>query len=179
MYLLLRFTQSGETQVAPRDFLSVNQLQAETQSNPPLPTTPALEEECESMDSSNSNDGDPMPPKPDSSQSSYPMVYPAYFSPFYPFAFPFWPGCNNEASKKEETHEVLKPTAVHSKSPIDVDELVGMSNLSLGGSTGHAGSSSLSLKLLKGSSRQSAFHANPASSGSSDINSSGSPIHAV
>lgn len=77
-----------------------------------------------------------------------------------------------------ETHEVLKPTAVHSKSPINVDELVGMSKLSLGESIGHAGPSSLTLKLLEGSSRQSAFHANPAS-GSSSMNSSGSPIHAV
>ena len=45
-------------------------------------------------------------------------------------------------------------------------------------SIGHAGPSSLSLKLPEGSSRQSAFHANPAS-GSSNINSSSSPIHAV
>ncbi|XP_040986970.1 transcription factor KUA1 [Juglans microcarpa x Juglans regia] len=166
-----------ETQMVPRDFLSVNQSQAETQSNPPLPTTPALDEECESMDSSNSNDGDPVPPNQDSSQPPYPLVYPAYFSPFFPFSFPFWPGYTTEATKKE-THEVLKPTAVHSKSSINVDELVGMSKLSLGESIGHAGTSSLSLKLLEGSSRQSAFHANPASE-STNINSSSSPIHAV
>ncbi|KAG6687427.1 hypothetical protein I3843_11G070800 [Carya illinoinensis] len=129
--------ESVETQMAPQDFLSVNQSQAETQSNPPLPTTPALDEECESMDSSNSNDGDPVPPNPDSSQPSYPVVYPAYFSPFFPLSFPFWPGYTTEGTKKE-THEVLKPTAVHSKSPINVDELVGMSKLSLGGSIGHA-----------------------------------------
>lgn len=61
---------------------------------------------------------------------------------------------------------------------INVDELVGMSKLSLGESIGNSSPSSLSLKLLEGSSRQSAFHANPAS-GSSNINSSGSPIHAV
>lgn len=41
-----------------------------------------------------------------------------------------------------------------------MDELVGMSKLSLGESIGDAGPSYLSLKLLKGSSRQSAFHAN-------------------
>ncbi|MBA0563785.1 hypothetical protein Golob_008748 [Gossypium lobatum] len=74
---------------------------------------------------------------------------------------------------KTDTHEVVKPTAVHSKSPINVDELVGMSKLSLGESIGDNGPSSLSLKL-DGSSRQSAFHANPSSR-----NSSGSPIHAV
>ncbi|XP_059440973.1 transcription factor KUA1 isoform X2 [Corylus avellana] len=163
--------------VPPHDFLSVNQSLAETQGNPQLPTTPPLDEECESMESTNSNDGDPLPPKPDSSQPCYQVVYPAYFSPFFPFPLPCWSGYNNEETKKE-THEVLKPTAVHSTSPINVDELVGMSKLSLGESIGNSSPSSLSLKLLEGSSRQSAFHANPAS-GSSNINSSGSPIHAV
>lgn len=85
-------------------------------------------------------------------------------------------GYDTEPTK--DTHEVLKPTAVHSKSPINVDELVGMSKLSLGESIGDSGSSSLSLKL-DGSSRQSAFHANPASSGNSSMDSSGNPIHAV
>jgi hypothetical protein len=142
-----------------------------------LPTTP-LDEECESMESINSNDGDPLPPKPDSSQPCYQVVYPAYFSPFFPFPLPCWSGYNNEATKKD-THEVLKPTAVHSTSPINVDELVGMSKLSIGEYIGHSSQSSLSLNLLEGYSRQSAFHANPASAGSSNINSSSSPIHAV
>ncbi|MBA0584331.1 hypothetical protein Gorai_015148 [Gossypium raimondii] len=53
-----------------------------------------------------------------------------------------------------------------------------MSKLSLGESIGDSGSSSLSLKL-DGSSRQSAFHANPASSGNSNMDSSGNPIHAA
>ncbi|XP_040989902.1 transcription factor MYBS3-like isoform X1 [Juglans microcarpa x Juglans regia] len=170
--------ESVETQMVPHNFLSANQSQAdETQCNPPLPTTPALDQECESMESINSTDGDSVPPKPDSSQPSYPVVYPAYFSPIFPFSLPFWSGYSAEETKKE-THEVLKPTAVHSKSPINVDEFVGMSKLSLGESIGPAGSSSLSLKLVEGSSRQSAFHANPGS-GSSSINSSSSPIHAV
>ncbi|XP_030947070.1 transcription factor KUA1 [Quercus robur] len=171
--------ESADTPMVPHDFLSVNESQAETQSNPPLPAPPALDEECESMESINSSDGDPIPPKTESSQPCYPVVYPAYVAPYFPFPLPYWSGYNTpEATKKEETHEVLKPTAVHSKSPINVDELVGMSKLSLGESIGHAGPSSLSLKLLEGSSRQSAFHANPAS-GSSNINSSSSPIHAV
>jgi hypothetical protein len=178
MYLLFIFLQSVDTSmVPPHDFLSVNQSLAETQGNPQLPTTPPLDEECESMESINSNDGDPLPPKPDNSQPCYQVVYPAYFSPFFPFPLPCWSGYNNEATKKD-THEVLKPTAVHSTSPINVDELVGMSKLSIGESIGRSSPSSLSLNLLEGSSRQSAFHANPAS-GSSNINSSGSPIHAV
>ena len=71
---------------------------------------------------------------------------------------------------------MLKPTAVHSKSPINVDELVGMSKLSLGDSVGDSGPSSLSLKLLEGPSRRSAFQATPPC-GSSNVN--GSAIHAV
>lgn len=174
------FLQSVDAPMVPRDFLSVNHPQPEIQSDNTLPDAPALDEECESMDSTNSNDGEPAPPKPDnSSQSCYPVIYPAYISPFFPFPVPIWSGYDNSAEpNKKETHEVLKPTAVHSKSPINVDELVGMSKLSLGESIGHDGPSPLSLKLLEGSSRQSAFHANPGSS-SSNMNSSGSPIHAV
>lgn len=69
---------------------------------------------------------------------------------------------------------MLKPTAVHTKSPINVDELVGMSKLSLGESIGDKGPSSLSLKLLEGANRQSAFHANTDTGGST-----GGPIHAL
>ncbi|KAG6792129.1 hypothetical protein POTOM_001272 [Populus tomentosa] len=166
-----------DTPMVSQDFLSTNHPKVDTQTDNPLPAPPPLDEECESMDSTNSNEGEPLPPKPDSSQPAYPVVYPAYLSPFFPCSFPFWSGCSAEPSKTE-THEVLKPTAVHSKSPINVDELVGMSKLSLGESIGDDGSSSLSLKLLEGTSRQSAFHANPASN-SSGINRSGSPIHAV
>ncbi|XP_057977042.1 transcription factor KUA1 [Malania oleifera] len=167
-----------DTPMVSQDFFSVNPPQAETQSNNPLPpAAPALDEECESMESSNSNEGEPVLPKPDDAQGCYPVVFPAYVSPFFPLPFPFWSGYSSEPAKTE-THEVLKPTAIHSKSPINVDELVGMSKLSLGDSLTDAGPSSLSLKLLEGSTRQSAFHANSASGGST-MNSSGSPIHAV
>ncbi|XP_062073933.1 transcription factor KUA1 [Humulus lupulus] len=171
--------ESADASMVPRDFLSVNHPQPEIQSDNTLPDPPALDEECESMDSTNSNDGEPALPQLDnSSQSCYPVIYPAYISPFFPFPVPMWSGYDNDTEVNKETHEVLKPTAVHSKSPINVDELVGMSKLSLGESIGHDGPSPLSLKLLDGSSRQSAFHANPGSS-SSNMNSSGSPIHAV
>ncbi|KAM7531074.1 hypothetical protein LguiB_034484 [Lonicera macranthoides] len=173
--------ESVETPIpSSRDFFAVNAPQAEAQSNP---YPPALEEECESMDSansnsnSNSNEPEPALPKPENPQCCYPVVYPAYISPFIPYSLPFWPGCPSEPPKTE-AHAVLKPTAVHSKSPINVDELVGMSKLSLGESIGKAGPSSLSVKLLEGSSRQSAFHANT-TSGGSGMNSSTSPIHAV
>ncbi|KAF3654647.1 Transcription factor DIVARICATA [Capsicum annuum] len=171
--------ESGDTPMVSRDFLAEDP-QAEMQSNNPLPPTPVVDEECESMGSAasaNSIDGEHSLPIPESSQYPHPLVYPAYVAPFFPMPYPCWPGYTAEPAKAE-THEVLKPTAVHSKSPINVDELVGMSKLSLGESIGNAKPPSLSLKLVEGSSRQSAFHANP-SSGSSGMNSSHSPIHAV
>lgn len=157
-----------DTSMVPQDFMSANQLQTETEGNNPLPAPPPLDEECESMDSTNSNDGDSASVpllKPDSNAqtSSYPVVYPAYYSPFFPFPLPYWSGYSPEPVPKNETHEVVKPTAVHSKAPINVDELVGMSKLSLGETIGDAGPSTLSRKLLEeGPSRQSAFHATPA-----------------
>ncbi|PSS09703.1 Transcription factor MYB1R1 like [Actinidia chinensis var. chinensis] len=173
--------ESVDTPMESHDFFPVNPPQAETQTQNPLPEPPALDEECESMDSTNSNDQEPVLQQPDSALCCYPVLFPAYVSPFLPIPVPYWagPGPSSEPAKTG-THEVLKPTAVHSKSPINVDELVGMSKLSLGESIGNAeaGPSSLSLKLLGGSNRQSAFHANPASE-SSHVNSSSNPIHAV
>ncbi|KAA3469097.1 myb-like protein J [Gossypium australe] len=168
---------SSDTPMASQDLFSANHPHAETQSNDQLSIPPTLDEEDKSMDSNNSNDGETVPPKSESSQPCYPVVYPTYFPPFFSYSLPYWMGYDTEPTKKD-THEVVKPTAVHSKSPINVDELVGMSKLSLGESIGDSGSSSLSLKL-DGSSRQSAFHANPASSGNSNLDSSGNPIHAV
>ncbi|KFK31380.1 hypothetical protein AALP_AA6G104600 [Arabis alpina] len=155
-------------------------------------------EECESMDSTNSTTGEPTAAAAASSSSrleettqllsqpqpqlpgSFPILYPAYFSPYYPFPFPIWPaGYAPEPTKKEETHEILRPTAVHSKAPINVDELLGMSKLSLKESNKNKNGESdqtLSLKLGGGSSsRQSAFHPNP----SSDNSDANSVIHAV
>ncbi|CAA7022324.1 unnamed protein product [Microthlaspi erraticum] len=97
---------------------------------------------------------------------SFPVLYPAYFSPFYPF--PLWSAAYVTEPTKEETHEILRPTAVHSKAaPINVDQLLGMSQLSLGESSQSGVSEQpLSLRLAGGSSsRQSAFHPNPASGG--------------
>ncbi|KAG5056957.1 hypothetical protein JHK86_011953 [Glycine max] len=167
--------EAADTAMVQQDFLSANELPTETEGNNPLPAPPPLDEECESMDSTNSNDGEPAPSKPENAHPSYPMLYPAYYSPVFPFPLPYWSGYSPEPTKKEETHEVLKPTAVHSKSPINVDELVGISKLSLGESIGDSGPSTLSRKLIEeGPSRQSAFHATPTCG---DMN--GSAIHAV
>ncbi|KAJ0242676.1 Transcription factor KUA1 [Hirschfeldia incana] len=146
-------------------------------------------DECESMDSTNSTTGEPTSIAAAASSSSsileettqpqlqsFPILYPAYFSPYYPFPYPIWPaGYVPEPTKKEETHEILRPTAVHSKAPINVDELLGMSKLSLGESKKTNGESDQTLSLKLGT-RQSAFHPNP-SSDSSDITNNA--VHAV
>ncbi|CAI0517134.1 unnamed protein product [Linum tenue] len=175
--------EAADTEMTTQEFLPIGNPDAETQEEddviPALPP-PSLDEECESMESSNSNEGDSCSTQQQQQQQPvYPVMYPTYFSPFIPFSLPFWPtgySALPEQPAKEGTHEILKPTASHSKNPINVDELIGMSKLSLGESMGSSGSSSLSVKLLEGSSSgQSAFHANPTGSSSS----SNPVIHAV
>ena len=156
--------ESVDTPMLPQDLFFANHPQDETQNNDQLHVPPPLDEENESMDSNNSNDGETGLPKSESSQLCYPIVYPVYFPPLFSFSFPYWMGYNTEPTK--DLHEVVKPTTVHLKSSINVDELVGMSKLSLGESIGDSRPSPLSLKL-DGSSMSSAFDANHASSISS------------
>lgn len=78
---------------------------------------------------------------------------------------PFWPSypppATQENGVETSPHHVLKPTAIHSKQPVNFDELEGMSKLSLGAPFPRfMEPSPLSLKLIGSSSRQSAFHAN-------------------
>ncbi|KAE8699456.1 putative malic enzyme [Hibiscus syriacus] len=95
-----------------------------------------------------------------------PMVN-GFISPYTPVPYAFWPpnpappdeGNGIETSK----HQVLKPIPLFPKEPVNVDELVGMSHLSIGEiANGHIEPSPLSLQLLGEPSRQSAFHANAA-----------------
>lgn len=139
-------------------FLIPKESHPETQCNSSLPP-PSQEQECK---------GDAIvPTSSETSQPYYPMLYPAYFPPFFPVTFPMWAGPANN----QEVHKVLKPQAVHCKNTINVNELVGMSRLSLG-------DSSLSLTHFQGSSRKSAFHAK-AVPGSSAMSSSSSPVPAA
>lgn len=97
-----------------------------------------------------------------------PALYPAYL----PIPFPLWP-LNASPLEKEEGaetshHQVLKPIPIFPKEPVNVDELVGMSQLSLKESV-HIEPSPLSLKLLGEPSRLSAFHASIPVSVRSDV----------
>ncbi|GMI77979.1 NITROGEN RESPONSE DEFICIENCY 1 [Hibiscus trionum] len=81
-----------------------------------------------------------------------PMVH-GFFPPYLPVTYPFWP--LNPAPPDEDKgieasqHRVLKPTPLLPKKPVNVDELVGMSQLRIGGSeNGHREPSPLSLKLI-------------------------------
>ncbi|KAG2317403.1 hypothetical protein Bca52824_020525 [Brassica carinata] len=129
--------------------------------------------EIEESESTNSTIREPTPttqPQPQL-RGSFPVLYPAYLSPHYPFPLSVWTaGYVREPTKKEETHAILRPTAVHSKDPINVNGPLGMTELSLGETNKNGESDlSLSLKLGGGSEmRQSAFHLNP-SSESSDM----------
>lgn len=143
-------------------FLLANFEEPETQQA--CSSTPAhlpLDEECESMDSNNyvEEETTSMIPEVSESQCSHPAMFPAYFSPCFPFTLP-WPGCAAE-TVKESVHKIVKPTPVHTKSPINVDELLGISKLSIGESGAEEITPTISVNLLGGSSsRHSAFHAN-------------------
>lgn len=129
---------------------------------PPLP--PPREEEVESMESDTSAVAESSAAStvmPENFQPSYPVILPAYFSPFLQFSVPLWANQKDGDDLPQETHEIVKPIPVHSKEPINVDELLGMSKLSIGESNQETVSTSLSLNLLGGQNRQSAFHANP------------------
>lgn len=150
----LLFCQPLEPQLFP-----LGLQESELQSNKPPPIPPTLNEECESMDSNDSMLGETVVPIPEAPQCTYTMMLPTYYPPFLQFASPYWSGGTSETP--DQAHEIIKPTAVHSKAPINVEELVGMSKLSIGDSGGETASLSSSLDLLSGSKRQSAFHANP------------------
>ena len=139
----------------PQPFLMSFQ-ESDAQNNKPPPIPPTLNEEYESMDS-NDSIIEAVVSQPEASQCSYPVILPAYFSPFLQYSFPNWSG-NRSDTSEQQAHVIIKPTPVHSKTAINVDELVGMSKLSIGES---AGEKSSTLDLLGGSKRQSAFHANP------------------
>lgn len=86
---------------------------------------------------------------------------PAFYPAYMPIPYPFWAPktASFEEVKAPETssHKVLKPIPMLPKEPLNVEELVRMSRLSIGETErGHREPSPLSLKP----SRLSAFHPN-------------------
>ncbi|KAL5223566.1 hypothetical protein ABZP36_010205 [Zizania latifolia] len=144
--------------------LGSQEPEAQVLNQPALPPPKEEEEGVESMESDTSAIAESSTASaimPENLQSSYPVIVPAYFSPFLQFSVPSWQNQKDGDGLAQETHEIVKPVPVHSKSPINVDELVGMSKLSIGESNQETVSTSLSLNLAGGQNRQSAFHANP------------------
>ncbi|KAL6996408.1 hypothetical protein U1Q18_006536 [Sarracenia purpurea var. burkii] len=93
-----------------------------------------------------------------------PAMVPTFFPAFLSIPFPMWTAnvAHPEEGKPAETshHQVLRPIPILPKERVNVDELVGLSQLSLGDTeTGHVEPPSLSLNLSGTSSRPSAFHA--------------------
>lgn len=110
---------------------------------------------------------------------------PAFYPAFIPVPYAFWPQLNLAAPATEEemgeTHEIVKPMPVIPKEPVNMDEVTGMSKLSIGEHVaGRMEPSALSLKLLGAStSRQSAFHLNLPSAQPDLSQGSSNAIHAV
>ncbi|CAL5443908.1 unnamed protein product [Camellia sinensis] len=108
-----------------------------------------------------------------------------FFPAHLPVPFPLLP--SNTAPLEEESavelsrHQVLRPIPLLPKEPVNVDELVGMSQLSLGGTESRGiESSTLCLNLFLGApSRRSAFHASAPVNRSYVSKGKGNAIQAV
>ncbi|KAL9232123.1 hypothetical protein vseg_007266 [Gypsophila vaccaria] len=152
------------------------------QSVPPLPEPREIDDinALPSLDLSLGTESEPMEAtsteEVKETQDSHPLPsnltlpMPAFFVPLpYP---PIWQQTSNhpEDNTQIETshHQVLKPIPVHLKEPVDVDHLMGMSQLNLSETENGLPAQpqvQLSLNILGAPSRQSAFHASaPASS---------------
>ncbi|KAJ8466480.1 hypothetical protein OPV22_029032 [Ensete ventricosum] len=142
--------------------IPVNCQETETQNKNLHQVAPVLDEECKPVEDANNNKvaGEAKEQQPEIAHCSYPLPLPAYFPPFVPFSFCVWPGYGAYSSERQ-AYEIIRPTAIHTKNPIKVDDIVGMSKLSLKEHLGETASAPLTLDLLGGSNRQSAFHSNP------------------
>ncbi|KAL3528690.1 hypothetical protein ACH5RR_008012 [Cinchona calisaya] len=159
---------------------------------------PAVEDDNEksfpSLDLSLKSDFEPMQATPSeaveetkekiTSPPEIPSAFHSFLPAFIPIPYPLWP---SNIAPQEETREavtshfkILKPIPVLPKEPVNVDELVGMTQLNLGDTTsGFAESSRLSLDLTGEPSRQSAFHASTPVKGSGMTKDENSSFQAV
>ncbi|RWW25475.1 hypothetical protein GW17_00010177 [Ensete ventricosum] len=113
-----------------------------------------------------------------------PML-PTFYPTFLPVPAPFWPSNQITTAIEEtmrETHKIVMPTPVVPKEPVNADEVVSMSKLSIGEDLRHhrePATLSLTPRGTSSSSRQSAFHID-SSMAVPDLNqTNSSPIHAV
>ncbi|XP_010487491.1 PREDICTED: uncharacterized protein LOC104765474 [Camelina sativa] len=121
-----------------------------------------------------------------------PMLVPGgFYPPCFPVTYTIWlPATSTslqgtehgfEAETSSQHHQVLKPKPGFAKERVNMDELVGMSQLSIGMGTKHGtetspSASPLSLKLEP--SRPSAFHSNGSVNGA-DLSKGNSAIQAI
>ncbi|KAJ8539300.1 hypothetical protein K7X08_013552 [Anisodus acutangulus] len=122
--------------------------------------------------------------KPNTTTSQIPSVFPAFFPAYIPVPYPFWPSnaipVLEDRGAEPSHHQILKPIPTVPKEPVNVDELVGMSQLTLADAgSGHIEPSPLSLKLTAEPSRQSAFHASTPVKSSEITKGETPPIQAV
>ncbi|XP_062008485.1 transcription factor MYBS3 [Rosa rugosa] len=101
--------------------------------------------------------------------NGYPPVFPGFIPAYLPYPYPVWPSAGpliiENGGEASHFPQVLKPVPMLPKEPVNVDALVGMSQLSLVEAESlQSNPSPLSLTSLGEPSRQSAFHPNaPAS----------------
>lgn len=113
-----------------------------------------------------------------------PSPFPSFFPSFIPLSCQSWPSIiaprEEDRGAEASHHQILKPIPVVPKEPVNINELGGMSQLSLGdSSSGLVESSRLSLKLTGETSRQSAFHASTPVKGSAITKDENSSYQAV
>jgi hypothetical protein len=128
------------------------------------------------------------------SEGVSPMLVPGgFFPPCFPVTYTIWlPATSTslqgtehslEAETCPQQHQVLKPKPGFPKERVNMDELVGMSQLSIGMAIRHDTETSpspspLSLNLVGEPSRPSAFHSNASVNGS-DLSKGNSAIQAI
>ncbi|KAL2939412.1 Transcription factor MYBS3 [Bienertia sinuspersici] len=142
-----------------------------------------LRSEAEPMETTSTEEAKQNESHPQVPPSNMTPAFPAFYLPLpYPH---FWSqsSVHSKEDNKGETsqqHRVLKPTPVLRKEPVNVNELVGMSQLNLGETeTSHVVQPQVSLNLLGSPSRQSAFHASAPVSSSDLSEGQNSAIQAV
>ncbi|XP_062194916.1 transcription factor MYBS3-like [Phragmites australis] len=106
---------------------------------------------------------------------------PAFYPALVPVPLSLWPPNVANMGKGSTTHEILKPTPVNGKEVVKADDVIGMSNLSIGeASSGSIEPTALSLQLIGPSDmRQSTFHVSPPMNRPDLSKRNSSPIHAV